>query len=204
MPAKNTLKLDEVNSYYHVYARGVAKLPIFMDDQDFSYFIQLFSRYLSIEAVVSKAGVVYPHYRGQIELLSYCLMSNHFHLLVYQHQQTALTSLMRSVMTAYSKYFNLRYKRTGPVFESRYKAVRIDSDTYLSHISRYIHMNPRYYITYKYSSYTAYVNGSAPEWLQTERISGMFESGDRYASFCSDYVDRRKVLQRVKTELADY
>ena len=69
-------------------------------------------------------------------------MPNHIHLLVYQHQPQAMAQFMRSVLTSYSRYFNKRYKRSGSLFESRYKASLISDDAYLEHISRYIHLNP--------------------------------------------------------------
>lgn len=205
MPAKNTLKTDMPNSYYHVYSRGVAKQPIFLDNDDFDYFQYLFSRYLSFDQAISKSGVSYPHLRGGIELLAFCQMSNHFHMLFFQVEGGALTGLMRGMMTAYSKYFNLKYKRTGPVFESRYKAVQITSDPQLLHISRYIHMNPRYYKEYMYSSYQFYIgNKEAPEWLQPQRMLELFDSPSAYAEFCEDYVNRREILQQVKDDLAGY
>jgi putative transposase len=204
MPAKNTIKLDVAESYYHVYARGVAKQPIFLDEDDYSYFRMLFARHLSLTATKSRANVAYPQFRNDIELVAYCQMLNHFHLLVYQNGQGALPSFMRSVMTAYSKYFNAKYKRTGPVFESRYKAARVDSNEYLLHISRYIHMNPRHYRNYKHSSYKDYASGLQSEWLQPERILSLFTSPRKYEEFCADYTDRREVLAKVKHELADY
>lgn len=208
MPAKNALKVDVPEAYYHVYARGVAKMPIFVDDEDFSYFRSLFARYLSKDEHISKAGVSYPHLRDLVKLLAYCQMSNHFHLLIYQTEQGGMATLMRSIMTAYSRYFNLRHKRTGPLFESRYKASLIDSDKYLQHISRYIHLNPRYYQRYKHSSYAAYTNDKAtPEWLQPGPILALLGDSDatlHYEAFCKDYVDRRDILATVKHELADH
>lgn len=204
MPAKNTIKTDIDNSFYHVYARGVAKQPIYLDTNDYTYFRQLFARHLSLAQTSSKTGVAYPHLRDRIELLAYCLMTNHFHLLVYQRDAATLSALMRSVMTAYSKYFNMKYNRTGPLFETRYKAARIKFDTHLIHISRYIHMNPRYYQTYPHSSYIAYITADYPEWLQPGKALELFASSRDYEVFCTDYIDRREVLAKVKTELADY
>lgn len=205
MPAKNTLKIDMPNSYYHVYSRGVAKQPIFLDNDDFDYFQHLIARYLSFDQSISKSGVRYPHLRGSIELLAFCQMSNHFHMLFFQAEGGALTDLMRGMMTAYSKYFNLKYKRTGPVFESRYKAVQITSDPQLLHISRYIHMNPRYYKEYKHSSYQFYIGSKeAPEWLQLQRMLELFDSPRDYAKFCENYINRREILQQVKDDLAGY
>ncbi|CAN5675660.1 hypothetical protein BH23PAT1_BH23PAT1_0920 [soil metagenome] len=93
---------------------------------------------------------------------------------------------MRSLMTSYSRYFNLKYKRTGPVYESRYKAVRIDKDNYLQHITRYIHLNPRLWENYKYTSIKYHRGGSEPAWLNTDKILCLFASRDDCMNFVAD------------------
>lgn len=135
MPYRNTVRFDANNSYYHVYVRGISKSVIFRKDTDKDYFLYLLSRHLSVKPVKNKQGYIYPHFRDQIELLSYCLMDNHFHLLVYQAEKGKLSAMMKSIMVAYSAYFNRTYKRTGSLFESRFKASLITSDNYLLHIS---------------------------------------------------------------------
>jgi len=205
MPSRNIVKSDIPNSYYHIYTRGTNKQRIFLDGSDYVYFCRLLERYLSSSVGLSSTGVAYPNYRGSIELLCYCQMSNHFHLLVHQIEKGAMTMLMRSLMTSYSRYFNLKYKRTGAVFESRYKASRIDQHSYLEHISRYIHMNPRYWKTFKHSSIAYYTktNIMIPEWLNVERILGLFGSSDEYIMFMEDYDDTKLMLDEIKSELAD-
>jgi len=140
MPQKNTIKEYATHSYYHVYTRGANKQKLFLEAADYHHFLALFERCLSPKEAVSKTGIVYPNYNADIKLLSYCLMTNHIHLLVYQTDDAqSLRKLMSSLMTSYSKYFNLKYHHVGSVFESRYKAKRIGNDSYLTHISRYIY-----------------------------------------------------------------
>jgi putative transposase len=202
MPSRNTIKLDVSESYYHVYARGLCKQQIFVDQSDYVFFINLFSRYLSAGERKSPSGP-YPHYHNQVELLCYCLMPNHFHLLLYQKDEKAMSNLMRSVMTSYSRYFNKMRKRTGPLFESRYKAVRIDAQNQLEHVSRYIHLNPRYWKRYPHSSIAWYRHGEEPEWLKTDRILGLFKSRNDYVYFLEDYENIRNMLKEIRRELAD-
>ncbi|MES2970903.1 MAG: transposase [Patescibacteria group bacterium] len=204
MPSRNILRADAAESYYHVYARGASKQPIFLEKIDYRYFENLLTRYLSIKPVKSKDGVEYPHLTGQIELLAYCLMNNHFHILLYQIDTGAMTKLMRSVMTSYSRYFNLKYKRTGSVFESRYKASKIGAQSYLEHISRYIHLNPRYWRNYEYSSLQYYRDSKPPDWLKSEKILGMFASPESYMEFVADYEENKQMLSELKHELADH
>ena len=117
MPSRNTRKDDVQDMYYHVYNRGASKQIIFLDEQDYSYFISMFVRYLSKKSAIAQAGTVYAHYYDQVELVTFCLMPNHFHLLMYQLQENGLSNFMKSLTGSYSQYFNLRYKRSGPTFE---------------------------------------------------------------------------------------
>ncbi len=202
MPARNIIKIDVDESYYHVYARGASQQNIFLNESDYQYFLNLFARYLSHKPVASREGAVYPHLRGSVELLAFCLVPNHFHFLLYQHQKGSMPKLMRCIMTSYSRYFNLKYQRTGSLFESRYKASRIDADSYLTHISRYIHLNTRYWQRYPYSSYQ-YYQSQASEWLETGRILALFANKEEYAVFHADHQEHKTMLGELKSELAN-
>lgn len=203
MPSRHTAREDSPGSYYHVFARGASKQAVYKDDADKDYFLHLFGRHLGIEEVVSRTGYRYPNYRGEVELLCYCLMDNHFHLLVYQHDQGSLARLMKSIMTAYSAYFNRRYMRSGSLFESRYKSSRITSDSYLLHISRYIHLNPRSWRRFRYSSLRQIQTATEPEWLQSNRLLELHPSRQKYLEFVADYEDNKQALDRIKHDLAN-
>lgn len=202
MPSRNVTKEQVSNSYYHVYARGSNKQKIFLEAADYKYFLNLFERYLSDKPAISKTGEPYPYFKDHVELLAYCLMSNHFHLLVYQRDIPYLEKLMRSIMTSYSRYFNLKYRRTGSLFESRYKAARIDHDAYLQHVSRYIHLNPRLWKTYRYSSLRYYRDGLEPMWLRTDKVLELFTNRPDYMQFVADYEEQRDMLNELKYQLA--
>lgn len=197
------MKIDVPESYYHVYARGASRKDIFLEDSDYLYFLSLFQRYLSQEEFRNSVGVPYAKLYDQIELLSYCLMSNHFHLLVYQIEAHAMQRLMRGVMTSYSRYFNTKYERSGGLFESRYKASRISSDEYLMHITRYIHLNPQNWRDYQYSSLAAYTQDNDMDWLNETRILELFSSRGAYREFVENYEAVRDSLALIKHELAN-
>lgn len=203
MPRKNVLRSDVPESFYHVYARGHSKRRIFLDEQDYLFFLNLLERYLSSDEVRNSAGVPYPNFYNKVELTAFALMPNHFHLLVYQHHQGALADFMRSLMTSYSRYFNARYKQSGALFESRYRSSLIDNDGYLEHISRYIHLNPKKWRDYEYSSLPYYLQQVEVSWLRPERIMIMFSSPAEYLRFVSDYEENKKMLDILKHELAD-
>jgi REP element-mobilizing transposase RayT len=204
MPSRNVIKIQLPESYYHIYARGANRQRIFLDASDYKHFLKLFERYLSDKQAVTKTGEAYPHYKERIELLAYCLMSNHLHLFVYQNEVPYLEKFMRSLMTSYSRYFNLRHKHTGPLFENRYKAVRMDNDSYLQHITRYIHLNPRLWQTYRYSSIHYYREGKEPQWLNSSKVLGLFNSRVDYLKFVGDYEEQRNILNELKDQLANY
>lgn len=204
MPIRNVSKEQAPDSYYHIYARGANKQKLYIEATDYKHFLSLFERYLSSKQAISKTGEPYPHYKDKVQLLAYCLMSNHFHLLVYQQQVPYLEKFMRSLMTSYSRYFNLKYKRTGPLFESRYKAVRLDNDSYLQHISRYIHLNPRLWQNYRYSSLGYYRTDKVPLWLDTSRILELFNSRADYLDFVDDYEEQRDMMSTLKYQLANH
>lgn len=202
MPSRNTSRQDLPDSYYHVYTRGNNRMNIFVDPSDKDYFLYLVSRHLSNVPIFSKQGYEYPHYRNKIELLAYCLMDNHIHLLVYQIEPRTLSQLMRSVMTAYSSYFNRKHLRTGPLLESRFKASLIDRDSYLLHISRYVHLNPRDWRKYSHSSLKHIRKATEPDWLQSERLLAEYGSRDEYVQFVADYEENKQVLSEIKKQLA--
>lgn len=203
MPSRNVQKQDVSESYYHIYARGINKQSIFQDHRDYKYFIALFERYLSNEKKLDKVGIPYPNFSQDIELMAYCLMGNHFHMLIYQVNQGAMSRLMKSIMTSYSRYFNLKYKRTGALWEETYKASRIDADNYLAHISRYIHLNPRSWLYYKYSSIGFYLGNDSSEWIKKDRIMDIFSSAKAYRVFLEDYLEQREIINELKHELAN-
>jgi len=203
MPSRNITKEPAPDSYYHVYARGNNKQVIFIDNVDYKYFIELLKRYLSDELIIGKSGTIYPNFINRIELIAYCLMANHFHLLIYQFEMMDMEKFMRSLMTSYSRYLNLKYKRTGSVFESRYKAARVNQDDYLQHITRYIHLNPDKWETYKYSSLKYYRDGNEPSWLKNTKVLELFTSRDAYMDFTADYKELHDEFKNIKHELAD-
>ena len=202
MASRNRLKVYIPEAYYHIYNRGVEKRTIFLDYSDYRVFLNLLKRYLDIEPTKDRSGRDYEWLHDRLELLAYCLQPNHYHLLIYVHDDKAMTRLFRGVNTAYSGYFNKKYKRVGPLFQDRFKAVQVTSDAYLLHISRYIHLNPRDWQRWQYSSLPYYLNRKTAGWVQPKRILDLF-NGD-YLDFVSDYEEQKKIMDELKRSLANY
>ncbi len=203
MPSRNIVRIDMPESYYHVYVRGINRSAVFQSPEQKEYVLYLLSRHLSLSQETTRAGYRYPHYRGSVELLSYCVMDNHLHFLLYQKEQGAIAALMKSVTGAYAAFYNKNEARTGPVFESRYKSALISSDGYFEHVSRYIHLNPRNWKYYEYSSLGHIRRGSEPEWLQTKRILEAYSSRLQYVEFVQDYEETNKMKKELEKQLAD-
>ena len=201
MPSKYSVKIFVEDGIYHVYNRGVEKRKIFEEDQDYKAFLHYLKRYLTDED-----GEVRPRWKKDlsqnIQLLAYCLMPNHFHLLLKQLSKEYLTIFMRCVSNAYTRYFNEKYKRIGPLLQGKYKAVLVDKDLYLLHLTRYIHINPighKENITrsdlvmltrYPYSSYNAYLGKWTTSWLHPEIALGFFKNNGNhsYENFVEEYL----------------
>lgn len=204
MPAKNTVRTFYADSYYHVYNRGVNRQPTFVDDDDYRVFLNLLKRYLSEKPELHPKNGIYPTYHDKVELLAYCLMPNHFHLLLYQLDENGVALLLKAVTTSYGMYFNKKYRRVGPVFQGRFRASSIHKDAYLHHVSRYIHLNPPKYKLWLYSSLPYYIGNHRSEWLKPGRILELFDNdANKYDEFVQDYEEQKKLLDELKYELAD-
>lgn len=196
-------KIYAADAYYHVYNRGVEKRVIYKDGQDYSFFVSLLQRYLDPELkAYNSAGVEYPCFSEGIELLAYCLMPNHFHLLVYTKDNNSMTEFMRSVATSYVRYFNDKYERVGPLFQDRYKAKMIINEAYLLHISRYIHLNPKNWREYQYSSLPYWLRQKACSWVSSDRLQSM--TPDVYMRFMCDHEDYKASLAEVQKDVVPF
>ncbi|MDP2363079.1 MAG: transposase [Ignavibacteria bacterium] len=196
MPARNTIKTYAEDTYYHIYNRGVEKRNLFLDENDYLLFLHLLKIYLSSpqktdSPLVTRRDLVRPRparsLSEEVRLSAYCLMPNHFHLLLLQKTKDGMTKLMRKISTTYAMYFNEKYDRVGTLFESPYKAIGIDSEHYLLHLSRYIHLNPteltkltrRDLVSYPYSSYAYYLGKKHAGWLNPSPVLSYFHSGGK-------------------------
>ncbi|TAH31960.1 hypothetical protein EYC58_04765 [Candidatus Saccharibacteria bacterium] len=203
MPHRNVVRKFVENSAYHCYNRGVEKRQIFMDEQDYGVFLNRLRQMLSDPSELNEADRIehIKSYYGDVELLTYCLMPNHFHLLLYQHTERALPEFMRTLSTSYTMYFNNRHKRVGSLFQGTYKARLIEDNDDWLHISRYIHLNPcgspEGYLHYQYSSMRPFlVPEYRPSWLLPERVLEPFESIKKYESFIAEGQTNFENLQK--------
>lgn len=192
MPARPAIFTSQ--GYYHVYNRGHNKQPIFLDYKDYQRYLKRLTEYLK---------------KHPVTLLAYCLMPNHVHLLLRQDTEEFIERFIHRLHTAYTMYFNKKYERVGSVFQGRFKAKIIETDDYLLHVSRYIHINPiellhaqgpalnSQLITYPWSSYSLYVSSPAGNLCDTSIILGYFSTqvtkpitpNEKYRNFVEEYLN---------------
>jgi putative transposase len=209
MPKRNILKTYGENEYYHVYNRGANRQDIFVEPDDFYYFLSLFKRHLSYENDSQDTrGRVFLKYFDELELVAFCLMPNHFHLLFYLKDTNGLVHLMRGIMTSYTMYINKKYKHTGRLCEGVFLASRINRESYLWHVSRYIYLNPLDagfdYRDYQYSSIDYLTGKKHADWVHPERLVETEKEKDEYLDFLSDYIATHKELKYLKNVLAAF
>ncbi|HSH31805.1 MAG TPA: transposase [Candidatus Saccharimonadales bacterium] len=212
MPRRNAIKTYVPDGYYHIYNRGVARQPIFLDQQDYGYFTKLLVYYLTCYSWEANLAVSRRHGRApdqdlsrEVKLISYCLMPNHFHLLIKQLSVDGLTKLMKRVSASYALYFNHRHNRIGHLYESYCKAVSVLNSDQLAHASRYIHLNPKSlgvnFRSYPYSNYQQIISGQATSWTDCSDLLDYFDQDPiEYRNFVEEYDDLdRKSLPPVAT-----
>jgi len=177
------LRIEFPGAFYHITARGNEKKDVFRSHKDRERFL------FYIASAAERYGAV---------IHAYCLMSNHFHLLM-ETPRGNLSEIMQYVNGAYTTYFNVKRKRTGHLFQGRFKSIVVDADEYAMELSRYIHLNPvRAGMVgkpedHEWSSYRAYVGISAsPAWLKTDIILSSFGGKSRentYRAFVEDHLE---------------
>lgn len=206
---------------YHLLNRGVEQRFIFKNKRDYQRFLELtdFYRYqspplrfsfynrLSIEEKSEFLKRLKERSEPLVEIITYCLMPNHFHFLVRQLEDSGISDFMRNLQNSFARYFNTKYQRSGPLFQSMFKAVRIETDEQLVHVSRYIHLNPvtafllepNELKNYCWSSFPGYLNpGLLEDFVNPKMVLDFFKSWKDYEKFVYDQANYQRELQKIK------
>lgn len=136
-------------------------------------------------------------------------MPNHFHFLLKQVKNGGITEFISKISNSYTKYFNTKYKRIGPLLQGEFKAVTIETDEQLLHVSRYIHLNPfvaelvEDLSLFPYSSYQNFIRPESMGCCVTKPILDFFKNPEEYEKFIKDHSSYAKELARVKHLLID-
>lgn len=205
--------------FYHVFNRGVAKQPIFLSKKDYEQAMLTLSYYrfkkppvrlsrfkdLSLEEKKKILDNLQEQNDLSVKIVSFVLMPNHFHFLLYQEQDAGIPTFIARFSNSYTKYLNTKGQRVGPLLQGVYKAVRIESDEQLIHVSRYIHLNPVVSLVIKEKDLFQYPWSSLPDFLNgtsnlvwTDPVLSNFSSPEEYKKFVLDQVDYGKQLENIK------
>ena len=135
------------NNIYHVFNRGVEKRQTFMDETDYLRFINNLAIFNDAKAVFNSKHRIKEikstdSRKLLVDILAFCLMPNHFHLLLRQREENGISKFMNKIGVGYTNYFNLKYERVGPLFQGAFRSVLIDDESQFLYIPYYIHLNP--------------------------------------------------------------
>ncbi len=219
MRRKEELATGEV---YHVFNKSIADFKIFNNDNEFSRIINTiryyqikgnlvkFSRFIESTEVKQSGFSEYFISVAQekekiVQIIAYCIMPTHLHLILKQLKKNGISIFMGNVLNSYSRYFNTKYKRKGPLWQGKFQNVLVDRDEYLLHLTRYIHLNP----------VTAYLVDAPEKWSASsygEYISQDTHSNNRiceyadildikassYKEFVEDRISYQRELANIK------
>ena len=170
------LRIEFPGAFYHVTARGNERKAVFKSIKDREKFLSY------LESASNRYGAV---------IHAYCLMDNHYHILI-ETPLGNLSKIMQHINSAYTTYFNIKRKRSGHLFQGRYKSILVEVDEYAKELSRYIHLSPvrakmvKTPEEYQWSSYSYYADKKkTPEWLYRDFILGYF--GKRLSASQKNY-----------------
>lgn len=205
--------------YYHIFNRGIARQPVFFTKRDYERFILALSYYRFAKPPTKLSNFMrFPreiqsellnklntNNEKLVEIVSYVLMPNHFHILLKQLTKHGISIFLSKLINSYTRYINTKQDRVGDLFQGVFKAVHVETDNQLLHLSRYIHLNPVVsYITkeaelisYPWSSFSDYIAGNS-EVLNLDLILGNFKAPYEYQKFVLDQIDYANKLEEIK------
>ena len=202
---------------YHVYTRGVEKRSIFISDNDRGRVLSLLLHCMPKGQILSFSNAkkmkqdpaLTKEGEGLVDLLCYCIMDNHLHLLLKENVEGGTSLYMQRLLNSYAKYFNMKEDRSGSLFVNPFKAVLVDNDEQLLHVSRYIHVNP--YVArmvsnpfeYEWSSLSDYVSKEDTGFSCHKSLILSLMKRDEYRKFVESKEDYIRSLDRFEYLFVD-
>jgi len=198
-----------IGEYYHVFNRGVEKRNIFNNEKDYRRLLDsmIFFNTEKPSWIINnlrESGInAFPQPEEKlVDIIAYCLNSNHFHFLLKENKKNGISTFMKKICTGYAMYFNKKYDHSGILFQGRFKAVHIGSNEQLLHVSAYVNCNCEIHgfakaETYPWSSFMEYISNDNRETTNKKIIIGQFKNGDEY----SEYALRQIPEMQIKKEL---
>jgi putative transposase len=220
MPTRNVALTT--NETYHVYTHTIDNITAFTTAHYYDRMVGSLRFYLKKQQPCKFSWLRHPSYSAKaqeylsfdrsenhVDVIAYCLMPNHLHLILRQLTENGIRDFMSSVLRSYSLYYNTRNKRKGPLWERRFESIHVDDDSYLLHLTRYVHLNPvsKSLVDrpedWKWSSYNEYLNPPDGK----DRLcyyKDLFSVAPKaYKIFVDDRKDYQRTLQTMKELMAD-
>lgn len=203
--------------YYHIFNRSIARYKIFTSVKDFQRFLDAlvyfrspepflkFSRFLELSEK-NRRNILLNQSEPIIDIIAYCILPTHFHLILKQNIDESISTYLGNLENSYSRYFNVKYKRKGHLWEAKFKNILVESDEQLLHLTRYIHLNP---VSagivdnpedWQWSSYNEYISGEETLCKYKDIID---ISQEDYKKFVMDRKDYQRELSKIKAMLID-
>lgn len=202
---------------FHICNKSIANFNIFASEEDADRFMSTLDFYRQSQPYSLSEGVKRNSYRysnlliytpeSTVKYISYCIMPDHYHILIKVSDPNLLSQFVANVQNSYTRYFNLKHKRKGPLWQSRYRRVLIESNEQLLHTSRYLHINPTTSrLTprpelWRYSSYNDIITDSTYLKIYLTEIS--IRKSDIYKKFVEDRIDYQQTLRHIKKFLLE-
>ena len=231
------------DSFYHIYSRGVEKRKIFLDQTDYFRFIHdlfefndeapaqniyyrlpFLKSYESYEVEPRKIPRKISKRTVLVEIVAFCLMPNHFHLLLRQRRDNGTVKFMQKLGTGYTMYFNQKYRRVGGLFQGRFRAVLIEKERHLLYLPHYLHLNPldlrmpswragtlsspqaalKYLDSYRWSSYLDHSGGkNFPSVISTKLFQELFGTPTEYRQSLKEWLGAMDLSEIADLALED-
>jgi len=202
---------------YHIFNRAINNQPILVNKRDCQRFTDVlffyqrnpqirFSHFVNLSLKARDSAFKQLNKNKKlIEILAFVFMPNHFHLLLQQKEDNGISLFLSRATNSFTRYYNTKYKRKGDLFESVFKAVRVETEEQLIHLSRYIHINPvvsffineKELVSYPFSSFSDYLKGES-SLLDLKPVLSHFKNPQEYRKFVFDQIDYGKKLEKIK------
>lgn len=199
---------------YHIFTKSIAGFHIFRTDKDYYRMIELFkfyriknpparfSSYIEIKDKDQFSAKYIACRERLVDIVAYCLMPTHIHLVVKQMDDNGISIFIKNVLDSYTRYFNIRAKRKGPLWQSRFKNVLVENDEQLLHLTRYLHLNPSSDglaakpDDWPYSSYAEYIGLVEDKICNTNILPDILLH--EYRNFVESRIDYQKEISFIK------
>lgn len=210
--------------FYHIFNRGIEKRVTFSNRRNYLRMLELlkfysfkvvplrYSRFIELPKDKQQQIYLKMVESGKlVDIISFCLMPNHFHILLKQLHENGIKIFVSNISNSYTKYFNIKNSRQGPLFQGTFKAVLVEDDNQLIHLVRYIHLNPvsasminlDELRLYEWCSHKYYLKSNNDELLNKQPIMNFFKTMEGYQSFISDQVEYAKKLELIKHQIIE-